>query len=253
MGNKRRIAKQIQKFFPKHDIYIEPFFGAGGMFFNKPKAKYNFLNDLDDDVYNLYRQLIDNKEELVKLIEITPISEVQFKEWAKGKREASPILNAVRFIFLSNFGLYGDPSTLRIGVSNAKNIILERIEKTFKYLSDVYFLNTDFRDLFVKICIRRETDLKRAFCYCDPPYLGTNNNYSTKIFTEEDSFDLFETLQASKMRWAMSEFNHDFIISEAKRRGLIVNYIGERQNLKNRRIEVLVTNYEIPQLQLFTE
>ena len=34
-------------------IYIEPFFGAGGMFFNKRKAKYNVLNDLDSEIFNL--------------------------------------------------------------------------------------------------------------------------------------------------------------------------------------------------------
>ena len=39
LGNKKKIAKEIQKYFPEHKIYIEPFFGAGGMFFNKPKAK----------------------------------------------------------------------------------------------------------------------------------------------------------------------------------------------------------------------
>ena len=40
-GAKTKIAKDIQKHFPKHSAYIEPFFGAGGMYFNKPKAKYN--------------------------------------------------------------------------------------------------------------------------------------------------------------------------------------------------------------------
>ena len=50
LGNKTKIAQDIQKYFPKHNLYVEPFFGAGGMFFNKPKAKYNVLNDLDVDV-----------------------------------------------------------------------------------------------------------------------------------------------------------------------------------------------------------
>jgi len=45
LGNKSKIAHEIQKYFPAHEIYIEPFFGAGGMFFNKPKAKYNIIND----------------------------------------------------------------------------------------------------------------------------------------------------------------------------------------------------------------
>ena len=44
LGNKQAIAEKIQTYFPAHKIYIEPFFGAGGMFFNKRKAKYNIVN-----------------------------------------------------------------------------------------------------------------------------------------------------------------------------------------------------------------
>ena len=49
LGNKQAIAQDIIKYFPEHKIYIEPFFGAGGMFFNKPKAKYNIVNDLENE------------------------------------------------------------------------------------------------------------------------------------------------------------------------------------------------------------
>ena len=66
LGNKNNIAKEIQKHFPPHKIYIEPFFGAGGMFFNKPKAKYNIVNDLDSDVFNLFDVVMNQKEELEK-------------------------------------------------------------------------------------------------------------------------------------------------------------------------------------------
>ena len=38
LGNKKLIAEKIICHFPPHEIYIEPFFGAGGMFFNKPKV-----------------------------------------------------------------------------------------------------------------------------------------------------------------------------------------------------------------------
>lgn len=216
-------------------------------FFNKPKAKYNFVNDFDDDVYNLFRQLLDNKDDLVRWIERTPVTETQFKEWGRGKREETDVMNAVRFLFISNFGLYGKANTLRIGAVNPKKQILDQIDITFEYLSGVYFFNTDFRDVFKKCDYKGNID--RCFCYCDPPYLGTDDNYSNS-FTESDSFDLFETLKSSGVRYAMSEFNHPFIINQAAERGLNVNYIGERQNLKNRRIEILITNYKTPQLKL---
>ena len=47
LGNKKRLAVDLIPYFPKHNTFIEPFFGAGGMFFYKQKAKYNFVNDLE--------------------------------------------------------------------------------------------------------------------------------------------------------------------------------------------------------------
>jgi DNA adenine methylase len=42
----------------------------------------------------------------------------------------------------------------------------------------------------------------------------------------------------------MSEFDNEFILNQAKERGLNVIYIGERRNLKKSRTEILITNYE---------
>ena len=67
LGNKQKIAKEIIQYFPKHDIYFEPFFGAGGMFFSKTKARYNYVNDFDEDVYNLFMVLSQSKDELLEL------------------------------------------------------------------------------------------------------------------------------------------------------------------------------------------
>lgn len=240
LGNKDAIAADIYKYFPIHDLYIELFFGAGGMYFNKPMAKHNFLNDLDEDVYNLFRLLVDRKDDLVKAIEETPIVEKQFKLWGKGHRESDPIMKAIRFLFISNFGLYGKPNTLRIGAVWPKRVILDNIDQTIDYIKDAYFFNTDFRDVFRKIDYKDKK--ARTFAYCDPPYLGTDDNYSHS-FTEKDSNDLFDVLHAAEIKWAMSEFNHPFILEQAAQRGLVVTEIGNRKNLMNTRMEIIVTNY----------
>jgi len=46
IGNKSKIADKIIARFPPHDLFIDMFFGAGGLFFKKPLAKYNVCNDL---------------------------------------------------------------------------------------------------------------------------------------------------------------------------------------------------------------
>lgn len=247
LGNKTKLVKKLLPLFPPHKMYGEPFFGTGSVFFNKPKVKYNYLNDLDKDVYNLFRQVVDNKDELVHWIEKTPITETQFKLWGKGMREESDVLNAVRFLWISNFGLYGKPSTLRIGALNPRASILREIDLTFDYLKDAYFFNTDFRDYFRKLDYK--TNKKDTFIYNDSPYLETDDNYSNS-FTEEDTRDLFEVMLDSGVRFAISEFNHPFVLEQIKKHKLNLHILGERTNLKNKRVEILATNYQVNQHKL---
>lgn len=252
IGNKSAVADHIQKYFPSHDIYLEPFFGAGGMFFNKPKVKYNFLNDVDADVYNLYRTITDQPDLLLKELQVVPIHQKLFNEWVVNlKPETDPILRAVRFLILSNFSLHGKMDTLRIGMNNTKQIMLDNLEPTRRYLGDCYFTNCDFREFFGKISYS-DDDRPRAFCYADPPYLDTTSTYSHP-YVEQDASDLFDTLQASGMRWAMSEFSHPFIIEQARARELVVTEVFRGRNLTSTKmkVEILITNYVTPQLTLF--
>ena len=248
LGNKKKIAKEIQKHFPPHKIYIEPFFGAGGMFFNKPKAKYNIVNDLDSDVFNLFQVVMNQKEELEKAFYMMPIHSDLLKYWKKNQ-ETEPIKKALRFLFLSNWQLYGKMGSLDIGNVN-KNTFRPKLDLTNEILYNVTFDNCCFSKFIKKATAGRVGNTKDIFIYCDPPYLNTTDNYSNS-FTESDSLELFETLQNTGCKWAMSEFNHPFILEQAKQRNLNVIIIGERQNLKNRRTEILITNYNSSQKSLF--
>ena len=238
LGNKSAIATEIQKYFPEHRVYIEPFFGAGGMYFNKPKAKYNIVNDLDSDVFNLFMVVINQKEELEKAFYKMPIHSDLLDYWKQNK-ETEPIKKALRFLFLSNFTFMGSGEMIKTGTGNPKSIFFERINACYDYIFDTQFLNCDFKRFFVEA---RINDKEQTFIYCDPPYVNTCDNYSNS-FKEQDSIDLFDTLQKMDCKWAMSEFNNPFILEQAEQRKLNVHIIGERQNLKNRRTEILITNY----------
>jgi DNA adenine methylase len=250
LGNKAKIAKGIQKYFPSHKIYIEPFFGAGGMFFNKPKAKYNIVNDLDSDVFNLFQVVMNQKEELEKAFYIMPIHSDLLDYW-KVNKETEPIKKALRFLFLSNFTLNGTGSAIRGSSTEESYENIERLlTPTYEYLKYVKIFNYHFSEFFEKISYRRQSEIDGVLIYADPPYLQTTDNYSHS-FTETDSTDLFNCLQATKCKWAMSEFDNPFILQQAKDRNLNIHIIGERQNLKNRRTEILITNYQIKQQSLF--
>lgn len=246
LGNKKKIAQEIIQYFPEHKIYIEPFFGAGGMFFSKPKAKYNIVNDLDSDVFNLFMVVMNQKEELEKAFYMMPIHSDLLDYWKKHE-ETDPIKKALRFLFLSNLTHMGTGNAIMNGAENPKNVFFNRINKTFELLENIQFFNKDFRKF---LSIPKDKNNGDSFIYCDPPYINTcEDQYGS--FTQSDSLDLFNCLEETGCKWAMSEFDHQFILEQAKQRGLNVITIGERHNLKNRRTEILVTNYKNIQPELF--
>lgn len=257
LGNKKKIAKEIQKYFPDHKIYIEPFFGAGGMFFNKPKAKYNIVNDIDSDVFNLFQVVSNQKEKLVKEFIKMPMHRDLLEYWKENK-ETQPIKKALRFLFLSNLTYMGKQDTLHFRArKNEKDLVVNYAAKTLEYLGDVKFNNKCFRD-FIKNISFCDTDFGKpsgerayTFIYADPPYLGMVSTYEGDSWDETDTNDLFDVLIETDCKFAISEFDNPIILELAERHKLNVITIGERQNLKNRRTEILITNYEKRQMELF--
>lgn len=208
------------------------------MFFNKPKAKYNIVNDFDNDVFNLYQVIQFRKEEFIQEFKLMPIHESLLNFW-KTNKEEEPVKKAIRFVFLSNFTFLGAGNSLALGNFNPKKQLLKNLDITIKLLENVQFSNRDFREFFSQISIN---DFEQTFIYCDPPYINTWDNYSSS-FTKEDTKELIEKLIKTSCKFAISEFSSKEIIEIAKEYSLNVIYIGERQNLKNRRTEVLLTNY----------
>jgi len=249
LGNKSQIASEIQKYFPQHKIYIEPFFGAGGMFFNKQKAHNNILNDIDSDVFNLFNVISNRKDELLEQFNYMPYHQDLLKHWIENK-ETDPIKKALRFLFISNFTYLGKQDTIALCSArleyqyNFENYLNEANKKIF----GVQFANMDFRKFLTSIAFYSDgrDNESKTLIYADPPYLNQTSVYNDNGWCENDVSDLFDCLQETGCKFAYSEFDHPFILEQAEKRKLNVITIGERQNLKNRRIEILVTNYSKP-------
>lgn len=254
MGNKGKIASKIISYFPPHKVYYEPFFGTGSIYFTKPKSEYSILNDLDNDVFNLFLVVKDHMEDLIKLFSITPISEDLFYYW-KNNTEADPVKKALRFLYLSGFSYLGKSNTFRLIHSdcNYKNKVIYLIKKCSDKLDNCMFRNKDFREFFEGIYVSdKHIGLNDRFIYIDSPYLDTENNYDTPEWTKTDVIDLFDTVDKTGIKYAISEFKHPFIIDQAVKRNLNIIEIGERRNIKNFKTEILITNYELEKkLNLF--
>lgn len=243
LGNKRKMKEHLSIHFPPHKMRIEPFFGAGGSYFYLPKPKYAILNDLDDDVTNLYMIILNQREELIRQIRLMPISQSLVKYWKKNT-ELDPMKKALRFLLLSNFTYLGKGDTLRLGLDNAKRTLINNIEPTFLALENAKITNVDFRDVVSKISFSEKLISKdQAFIYLDPIYLDTTHFYKVPKWTISDTEDCFKIMKGSGIRTAMSEFDNTIVINLAKKYDMNVIYLKERHNINNRRTEILITNY----------
>lgn len=99
-GAKWRIADWISGFFPPHEIYLEPFFGSGAVFFRKAPARLETINDIDGNVVNLFRVLREQPEQLAALIELTPWARDEYySSYEKTGRAGKRSKTAFRLVF----------------------------------------------------------------------------------------------------------------------------------------------------------
>jgi DNA adenine methylase len=256
LGKKTRLLPKLLALFPEHiTTFIDMFMGSGAVTFAMvDRAKYIIANDKDEEVFNLFIVLKEHREELIEAIKTMPLHEALFNYWKK-QQEHDCVWRATRFLMLSNSGYLGKPNNLRFTVEPEKQTLLDQINNSIEKLksANIKFMSCDFRQVLNKLNWRDRKEERiayyQAFIYADPPYIETTNNYQ-ESFVEQDTQDLFELLTGSGIRFALSEFDNPFVLGLAEKHGLHVTELGERQNLKNRRTEILITNYAPGRCQL---
>lgn len=236
-GNKKKLASQIVELFPDHRIFVELFFGAGGLFFNKPKAKINILNDLDSEIFNFWKVLKENKETFIKEVKGFIVSDEIFKYY-KENVPCTDIQRAVRFLYLHNFSLYSAGNTLKSESINQRKLILDKIDETYKYIQEnTIFLNKPYEKVIPSVSQRLFKNKEQVFIYADPPYIETSQTYDTPRWKKKDFDSLIEYLINTGFKFAVSEFDHPHILEKIKQHNLNIKMTTERCNIKNRRTE----------------
>lgn len=102
-GSKWSIADWIISFFPEHHSYLEPFFGSGAVLFNKPRSHIETVNDLDDNVVNLFECIRKDPEKLAHEIYWTPYARQMYEDAFASVPEDS-LGKAVNFYIKLNMG-----------------------------------------------------------------------------------------------------------------------------------------------------
>ncbi|MBI4406078.1 MAG: DNA adenine methylase [Deltaproteobacteria bacterium] len=173
-GGKARILPQLIPYFPAPFIrFLEPFVGAGAVFFSLSKKVPAVVNDSNAELVNLYEVIRDSPLELIAALDrLAHDYSEDFYYRVRAQRLPNKINQAARTIFLNKTGFNG---LYRLNSKGAFNVPFGKRKKcpalykrpnllaVSERLNKARILNLDFGHV---LAMARKGD----FVYCDPPY-----------------------------------------------------------------------------------
>lgn len=216
IGGKYYLRGFLMNKIQAHNIYCEPFAGAGHLLFAKPESKIEIINDIDNHLINFFKVIKDPRQrvKLVMMLDAMPYSRNEFivmrHKWRNSNYPVDRIQRAAEWFFLNRACFAGDmerggfATPSRIGNRNPcvsfRNMV-DKLKQVGKRLKYVTFENLDYSNCILKY------DTPETFFYCDPPYFGSKDYYSTK-FTESNHRQLAEILHGIKGKAMISHYSN---------------------------------------------
>ena len=250
-GGKFALSKQLISMLPEHNRYIEVFLGGGSMFFRKEKAKINILNDLHNDVINLYISIAEDFDKFRHYCKHILLSRTLHEDYrklihSKSKVNIPDYKRAAMYFFVLKTAFNKTPFLPLSSVAKWNDEILDDLELSRKKLNDTFIENMDFRKLIDKY-EPREGDV----WYLDPPYFAATdrNDYYIHSFTEDDHLSLKEAcdeIDASGGKFMLSYDDRPEIWQMYKFYFIDVipiKYTGQLHSDKKKN-ELVITNYK---------
>lgn len=203
-GAKQRIAARIVASLPPHNAWVEAFCGSAAITLAKPPVPIEVINDLDDEVVNVFDQLRKNSNALCNAVALTPYAFDEFDDARNEVRSTDPLERARQFLVATmmtvnsttahkgSCGFSYSQSFARGGmearVSRWYNLP-ERLARVVERLRTVRVEKRDARELVGMFSNRPAT-----LMYLDPPYF-VKRAYEYAIDAKDEKFHL-ELLEA---------------------------------------------------------
>lgn len=211
-GGKSKIAPLIRLIIEKSvgpDItYIEPFAGGAGVALSlliEGSVNKIVINDYDKAIYSFWRALKEAPQELIGLIEHTPLTIDEWKHQkeiycTKGKRYSVELGFAAFYLNRTNrsgilsagpIGGYNQNGNYGIDARFNRDALIGRIQEIAKYKSQIMVYNKEIRSFINGVIPKFQ---ENAFVYFDPPYYKNGQRLYKNSFSPTDHADIAHSI-----------------------------------------------------------
>jgi len=271
VGGKVKLAPKLISYFKPHKWYLELFAGMMSVFLYKGNSERNIINDINNNVINLFTVARDRPEELIKLIELTPYSSKIYWDYAHlytnkweeidELRRALIYLYLLRHTFNSQVTSFSYTTTHIQSNAWGNNSMLQNIRNFAKRCQGVEFTNYDFKKVLSTPWLWENAD--KLLIYADPPYYVATevSSYYEYIFTTEDHTifrDMITDMANKGVSVVISYDAHPKIYELYKDKPWTIHEIKDVvQSASNKdgapvkRTELVIVNYDILEVGLF--
>lgn len=245
VGDKYKLIGQIKSLFPAEiNNFYEPFVGGGTVFLNIDAKNYH-LNDIDKNLINIHKFLLENsnnpnkffrnvekiiyKYKLSRSYKEDIIPDSLKKKWKKTyfarfnkngyeklrehvnrNKKNDPFILYILLIYGFNRMLRfngGGKFNLPVGNVDFNKNVVNALNDYFNFAQGkkISFVSKDFREF-----VFEKKYFKNDFAYFDPPYLITASEYN-KFWdqkSESDLLNLLDGLDGKGVKFALSNATH---------------------------------------------
>lgn len=238
-GGKRLMVKNILPRIPPHRVYVEPFVGAGHVFWAKEPSEVEVINALDPGLMKWYQDL---KGRSRFACDMTPERE----KFHRIKEKAGPLgfcdyLHLLKHSYSCKGKTYNkgrsdnclereDPSTCTV------TRLAGNFDEFRDRLSRTRILKRDYREILKKF------DGPDTFFYLDPPYHEVECYYASCNVNPRQLADAVRTL---KGKWLLSYNDHPDVRAAFKGRKIekFENQYSMEKSSVLQVVELLISNY----------
>jgi DNA adenine methylase len=238
-GSKNKIAIQLCSNLPPHNCWVEAFCGSASLTLRKTKTHIEVINDIDNEIINLFEQLRNNSEELKKVITLTPYAEQELAESRRKRKDLTKLERARRFLVQSMMAINGVFGEERGGFSysdsysrnghdarvNRWNNLPDRLQMVVERLKSVRIENKDARKI-----LKRYVNRPATLVYLDPPYfVERTNGYNKDANDIHFHTELLQIANKAKCMIFISGYENE----------LYTKMLPEKKGWKTKKIETI--------------